>query len=161
MTADDAKYIGIGTNLLAGAGPTTVFGLFFGYHSPLWPLVVTLPRALIGIDPSAWAHTLNVLSLLAIVSAAAYLGWRVRPLVGGISAIAVVGFGYFLELGRGMGLDLPASALTLLYLVVGLDAIERRSLPRAVLAGLLFAGAFLIKEIALSYATVPFLAAAV
>ena len=161
MTTDDAKYVGIGTNLLAGAGATTVFGEFFPYHAPLWSLIVVAPHAWIGIDTSAWSHALNIISVLVIVSVAAHLGWRVRPLVGGIAAIAVVAFTYLLGLGRGMGLDLPASALTLLYLVLGLDAVERRSVRRAVLAGVLFSVAFLVKETALSFAPVPFLAALV
>ena len=42
---DEAKYLGIGLNVLRGAGALTVFGGFFEPHSPLWPVIMAAPRA--------------------------------------------------------------------------------------------------------------------
>ena len=50
MTVDEAKYLGIGTNVLAGKGPLTVFGTFFPFHSPLWPVVMVAPQQWFGVD---------------------------------------------------------------------------------------------------------------
>jgi hypothetical protein len=161
MTVDDAKYIGIGANLLAGRGPTTVFGGFFPFHSPLWPLIIAAPSAWLGLEETAWAHALQILSAVAIVGLTAMLAWRVRPLVAAVAAPMLVAFGPLLDLGVGMGLDLPATAITLAYLVVGLDALDRGSARRGAAAGAVLAVAFLTKEVALPFAPVPFLAAIV
>lgn len=159
MTVDDGKYIGIGRNLLAGRGPITVFGEFFPVHAPLWPLIIAVPSSWLGIDVTAWAHALQVLSAMAIVGLSGILAWRVRPLATVIAAPLVVAFGPLIDLGRGMGLDLPAAAMILAYLVVAFSALHRGSARRGALAGAMLAGAFLIKEIALPFAPVPFLAA--
>jgi hypothetical protein len=66
---------------------------------------------------------------------------------------------YLGDLGRTAGLDLPAAALTLAYLLVGLAAARRGSVALGIAAGALFALAFLTKEIALPWAPAPFLAA--
>ena len=158
MTEDDAKYLGIGANVFAGHGPTTVFGGFFPFHSPLWPMLVVGPHAAFGVDPVAWAHLIAIASACSIVAITAYLGWRIWPLAGVVGAAAVVGFPYFLSLGRGLGLDLPAAVLSLAYLVIGLTAVRRGSMRWAVAAGAVFAVAFLVKEIALPFAPAPFLA---
>lgn len=158
MTEDDAKYLGIGTNLFSGHGNTTVFGLFFPFHSPTWPAIIAAPDALLGIDAVAWAHVLAVASGAGIVALTAAFGWRIRPLVGAAAAGLVLAFPTMAGLGRGLGLDLPAAVLCLAYLGVGLVAVRRGSLRWAVAAGLVFALAFLVKEIALPLAPAPFLA---
>ena len=160
MSVDEAKYLGIGTNVFAGNGPLTVFGAFFGPHSPLWPILVVAPHAGAGIDPNVAAHAWNVISAIAIVALTAALGWRFHPAVGVAAAATFVLFDYFLSLSHTLGLDLPAAALVLAYLVIGRLAIDRRSVALAAIAGLTFGLAFLIKEIALPFAPVPFLAAA-
>ena len=158
MTEDDAKYLGIGTNVFRGHGPTTVFGTFFPYHSPLWPVILVGPRFLFGVDAVWWGHVLAIASACGIVALTAYFGGRIWSLAGIAAAATVVAFPYFLSLGRGLGLDLPAAFLSLAYLAIGLAAVRRRSLRWAVAAGAVFAVAFLIKEIALPFAPAPFLA---
>ena len=64
---------------------------------------------------------------------------------------------YLHDLTRTARLDVPAAALALAYLVVGIDAVRRGSVRRGLIAGGIFAIAFLVKEIALPFAPVPFL----
>lgn len=156
---DEAKYLGIGLNVLAGRGPTTVFGLFFEPHAPLWPIIMAVPQASIGIDAYAWAHALNVAASTTAVGLAAWLGWRIRPGVGALAVASVLAFPYVFELSRRVGLDMPEAALTLGYLAIGGIAVGRGNLRWAVAAGALFALGFLVKELVLSVAPVPFLAA--
>ena len=158
-TFDDAKYVGIGRDVLAGLGPVTVFGVQFLNHSPLWPLAMAVPERLTGIDALAVGHLLNGLSGGIVIALGGALGWRFRPLAGAVAAIALVGFVYLGDLGRTAGLDLPAAALTLGYLLVGFSAARRGTVGLGIAAGALFALAFLTKEIALPWAPAPFLAA--
>ena len=158
-TFDDAKYVGIGRNVLAGLGPVTVFGIQFLNHSPLWPLAMAIPERLTGIDALSVGHLLNGLSGGIVIALGGAVGWRIRPLAGAVTAIALVGFVYLGDLGRTAGLDLPAAALTLGYLLVGVAAARRGSIGLGIAAGALFALAFLTKEIALPWAPAPFLAA--
>lgn len=158
MSVDEAKYLGIGVNLLAGRGPLTVFDVFFPYHAPLWPAMVVAPQAWFGLDASAWAHVMNVASALLILAVTAWLGWRIRPILGALAATVLIGFAYFVSLGRTLGLDLPAASLTLAYVAIGITAVRRGSVPLALAAGATFAAAFLVKEIALPFAPLPFLA---
>ena len=148
MTEDDAKYLGIGTNVFAGNGPTTVFGVFFPYHSPVWPIILVGPRILFGLDAAWWGHVLAIASACGIVALTAYFGSRIWALVG-IAAGYPRRLPVLPEPGTGTGLDLPAAFLSLAYLAIGLTAVRRRFLRWAVAAGAVFAVAFLIKEIAL------------
>jgi hypothetical protein len=157
-TYDDAKYVGIGRNVLAGDGPRTVFGEVFLKHSPVWPVLVALPERLIGLDPLVWGHLLNALSAAAIILMTAVLGWRIRPVYGAAGAIALLALPYFFDIARTAGIDMPSIGLTLLYLLLGFAAVRRDSLAIGLLAGLVFAAAFLIKETVQPYALVPFLA---
>ena len=158
-TFDDAKYIGMGRNVLAGIGPTTVFGVLFLNHSPLWPVAMAGPERLTGIDALTVGHALDAVSGAVVIALGAALGWRVRPLAGAIAAISLVAFVYLGDLARTAGIDLPAAAFTLGYLLVGLAAARRGSIGLGIAAGLLFALAFLTKETALPWAPAPFLAA--
>jgi hypothetical protein len=160
-TYDDAKYVGIGRNVLAGNGPETVFGVTFLKHSPLWPVLVALPERLVGLDPIVWGHLLNAISAAAIILMAAVLGWRIRPVHGAAGAIAVLALPYFFDIARTAGIDMPSIALTLLYVLLGFAAVRRGSLRIGLAAGLVFAAAFLIKETVQPYALVPFLAGVV
>ncbi len=158
MGVDDAYYLGIGANIWAGRGPFNAFGSFAASHAPLWPLVIAAPRAWFGADSAAWAHLLAVLSGASIVGLAGWFAWRsVRP-AAALAAATMLGFPFVISLATGMGLDLPASALVLAYLAVGITAATRGSLRWAIAAGALFALAFLVKEIALPFAPVPILA---
>ena len=154
---DESKYLGIGYNMFAGAGPRTIFGALFLLHAPLWPMVVVAPDLWFGIDPFLWGHVLNGLSGLAVLVLVAALGWRIRPAVGALAAVAYIATPYLHDLARTARLDVPAAALTLAYLVVGIDAVRRGSVGRGLLAGAIFAMAFLVKEIVLPFAPVPFL----
>ncbi|GAC1668844.1 MAG: hypothetical protein NVS9B8_11390 [Candidatus Limnocylindrales bacterium] len=76
-----------------------------------------------------------------------------------MAALAVVGclaMPYVHDLTRTARLDVPAAALALGYVVIGIDAVRRGSPWRGLLAGLIFAIAFLVKEIAVPFARVPF-----
>ena len=158
MGVDDAYYLGIGANIMAGRGVVSTFGWFPQEHSVLWPVLVQAPHAWFGIDPSAWAHALVVVSGAATIALTGILARRCLPLAAPIAAAGMLGFPFLIDLGTGLGIDLPATALTLLYLVVGLEAARRGSIRVGFAAGVIFALAFLIKEIALPFAPVPLFA---
>jgi hypothetical protein len=154
---DESKYLGIGYSMLAGNGPRTVFGAVFLPHSPLWPMIVAAPDVWFGIDAFDWGHLLNAIAGVGVLLAVAALGWRIRPVIGALSAVGYLAVPYLHDLTRTARLDVPAAALALAYLVVGIDAVRRGSVRRGAAAGLIFAAAFLVKEIALPFAPVPFL----
>lgn len=156
---DEAKYLGIGLNMLAGHGPFTVFGVFFGPHSPLWPTIMALPQAWFGLDAYAWAHVLGIVSSVAVMGIGSLFGWRIRPAVGALAVAGIVAFPYVFDLSRRVGLDMPVAALTLGYLLVGGIAVRRGSVRWGIATGLVFGIAFLVKESVLPVAPVPFLAA--
>jgi 4-amino-4-deoxy-L-arabinose transferase-like glycosyltransferase len=158
LSFDEAKYIGIGYNVLDGLGPRSPFGDFFLLHAPIWSVLLVLPDAWFGIDPLDTGHVLNAIAGVGLVLIAGFLGWRVRPAVGAIAAAGLLGVTYVHDITRTARLDLPAAALALLFLVVGLDAVRRGGVGRAILAGAVFALAFLVKEVALPLAAVPVLA---
>lgn len=157
LSFDEAKYIGIGYNMFTGVGPRTVFGALFLLHSPLWPMVLVGPSVWFGGDPLDWGHLLNGVSGVALLALVAALGWRIRPAVGALAAAGYLTLPYLHDLTRTARLDVPAAALTLAYVVVGIDAVRRGSVTRGVLAGAIFAAAVLVKEIAVPFAPVPFL----
>jgi 4-amino-4-deoxy-L-arabinose transferase-like glycosyltransferase len=155
---DEAKYLGIGLNVLNGHGAVTVYGGFFEPHSPLWPAIMAAPRAWFDLDAYAWAHLLNVASAGLVLVLGAVFGWRIRPAAGALTAASLLAFPYVFELSRRVGLDMPAALLTLAYLLVGWAAVRRGSARWGVAAGALLAVAFLVKETVLPFAPVPFLA---
>ena len=57
---DEWKYFGIGNNIWAGKGITTVFGGEFLLHGPIWSAVVTLPDALFGGDSHTWGRARSI-----------------------------------------------------------------------------------------------------
>jgi hypothetical protein len=161
VSFDEAKYIGIGYNLLDGLGPRTPFGDLFLSHAPVWAATLVLPNSWFGIDPLDVGHVLDGIAGVALVAAAGVLGWRIRPLTSGLAAAATIAITYLHDLTRTARLDTPAAFLAVAYLLVASWAIRRGSPWRAIVAGLLFALAFEVKEIALPLFPVPFLAAVV
>ncbi len=156
-TFDDAKYIAVGRNFLSGNGPITDFGVVFLKHSPLWPMIIAMPEKLAGIHPVATGHLINALSGALTIVMVGFLGWRVRPAVGAISAVLFAALPYVFDIARTAGIDLPSIMLTLLYVIVGFSVVRTGSLWRAVVLGAIFAAAFLIKETILPFAIVPFI----
>ena len=154
---DEAKYLGVGYSMLAGDGPRTVFGAVFTPHSPLWPILLAAPDVWFGIDPFAWGQFLNVIAGVGVLLLVGWFGARIRPLVGALAVVAYLATPYLQDLTRTARLDVPVAFLVLGYLAVGMDAVRRDSIPRAIAAGVLVAIAFLVKEIALPVAPVPFL----
>jgi len=154
---DEAKYLGIGYSMLAGDGPRTVFGSIFLPHSPLWPTILAAPDVWFHIDPFAWGQLLNAISGAGILLLVGWLGWRFRPAVGALAVAGYLAIPYLQDLTRTARLDVPAAALVLAYLVVGIEAVRRDSVRWALVAGGIFAAAFLVKEIVLPVAPVPFL----
>jgi hypothetical protein len=159
LSFDEAKYIGIGYNLIDGLGPRTPFGDYFLPHAPVWSALLVVPNAWFGLDPLDTGHVLNGIAGIALLGLTALLGWRIRPAVGGIAAVGLLGVTYLHDLTRTARLDVPAAALALGYLALGLVAVRRGGARLGIAAGALFALAFLVKEIALPLAPVPFLAA--
>ncbi len=160
ISFDEAKYIGIGYNLLDGLGPRTPFGDYFLPHAPVWSAVVVIPDAWFGIDPLDTGHVLNGISGLILLAITAALGWRIRPAVGGIAAVGHAGRDISprpdpdrasRRPGCGAGARLPSRSRSLLS-----AGAERAG---ASPPGALFALAFLVKEIALPLAPVAFIAA--
>ena len=158
-TYDDAKYVGIGRNVLDGLGPINVFGTIFLKHSPIWPVLIVLPERIAGIHPIVIGHAANAFSAAAILVMIGALGWRVRPALGALGAVTLLGQPYFRDVAQTAGIDMPSIAITLGYILLGFIAVRRNSLLLAALAGLLFGLGFLIKETILPFAPVPFLAA--
>lgn len=156
---DEAKYVGIGRNLLAGRGIVTIDGTPFLVHSPLWSVAIVAPASLFGASPLDWGHFFDGLAGLGFVALVAAFGWRVRPAVGALAAAVVVGFVYVHDLSRTARLDVPAATLILAALATGLRAVDRRSSLWAALAGIAFGLAGLVKEIVLPFLPVPFLVA--
>lgn len=155
---DEAKYLGVGVNLWAGHGPITAFGIRFLSHAPAWSAILIAPEALAGFDGLTWGRILNAIAGTAIIALTGILGWRVRPYVGAIAAAGLLALVYLHDLSRTARLDVPAAALALLYMVVGLEAVRRRSTRWAIAAGAVFALGFLVKETNLPFAPVPLLA---
>lgn len=154
---DEAKYIGIGYNVLAGHGVVSVYGPFLD-HSPLWSVTLVAPDAFVGIDPLSWGHLLNGIAGVGLIGLTGYFGWRYRPAAGALAAAVLLAFTYLHDQTRTARLDVPVATLCLLFLAVGLAAIRRDSIRWGVLAGLAFAVAFLVKEIVLPFAPVPLIA---
>ncbi len=158
VTFDEAKYLGIGASLWAGRGPETAFGYEFLSHSPLWSAIVYAPQALFGASALGWGHAINAASGIVLVAVAGILGWRIRPAAGAIAAAALVGIFYLHDLTRTARLDVPAAAIAISYVWLGLRSVDRGSIRLAALAGLVFAVGFLVKEISLPFAPVPLIA---
>ena len=159
QTPDDAKYVGLGLNILDGKGLVTDFGAPILYHAPVWPLVLAVPKAWLGLDPFALGHVIEAIAAALSMLFAAALAWRYRPAAGAVTAAALLATPYLANLARSAGIDLPATAFVLAYLWVAVVAIERGSARLGLLAGLLFGAGFLIKETVIPFAPVPFLAA--
>jgi 4-amino-4-deoxy-L-arabinose transferase-like glycosyltransferase len=156
-TFDDAKYVAVGRNFLAGNGPTTVFGVVFLKHSPLWPMIIVIPELLFGIHPIVTGHVINALSGAVTIALVGYLGWRVRPGLGALGAVLFASLPYVFDIARTAGIDLPSIALTLGYIIFGFSVVRTGSLWRAAVLGGILALAFLIKETILPFAAVPFI----
>ena len=150
---------GSAIDIYAGHGITTVFGALFTSHAPAWPAIIALPHALFGTDPLAVGRFLDAVCGIAFVVLTGALGWRVRPIVGAISAAGLLALIYLHDLTRTSRLDVPAATLTLLYLYVAFIAFRRGSLRLGLVAGAVFAAGFLVKEIDLPFAPAPILAA--
>ena len=158
-TFDEAKYLGIGVDIWSGHGITTVFGGLFTSHAPAWPAIIALPQALFGIDPLAVGRFLDAICGIAFVVLTAAIGWRIRPIVGALSAGGLLALIYLHDLTRTSRLDVPAATLTLLYLFVAFIAFKRGSFRLGLAAGVIFAAGFLVKEIDLPFAPAPLFAA--
>jgi hypothetical protein len=156
---DEAKYVGLGRNLVAGRGYTTVFGSLFLTHPPAWPLILAAPEAWFGTDPLAVGRFLNVLSGAGLIVLAGVLAWRIRPAAGGLAAIAMLGVTYLSDLSRTARLDVPGAAIAALAVVLGTWSMRRDSVRGALVAGAIFAVAFLVKETSVVFLAVPTLAA--
>ncbi len=154
---DEAKYLGIGYGMLAGNGPRTVFGAIFLPHSPLWPMIMAAPDVWFHMDPFAWGQILNGIAGASLLLLVGWLGWQIRPVIGALAVASCLAIPYLHELARTARLDVPAAALSLAYVVVGIAAARRSSVRWGLLAGAIFAVAFLIKEIVLPLAPVPWL----
>lgn len=160
-TFDEQKYLGIAQNVWAGRGITTVFGVPFLSHPPLWTVILGVPHAVFAGDDLAFGQLVDAVAGIVFIVEAAWLGWRVRPVAGAITAVALIGMLYLHDQTRTARLDVPAATLGLAYVIVALEAVQRASVRWAIAAGIAFAIGFLVKEIDLPLAPAPFLAGAV
>ena len=119
-------------------------------------MIITIPEA-VRDPPVATGHFINAMSGVATILLVGFLGWRVRPAIGAVSAVLFAALPYVFDIARTAGIDLPSIALTLLYIVVGFSVVRTGALWRAVVLGAIFAVAFLIKETILPFAIVPFI----
>ena len=157
LSFDEAKYIGIGYNVLDGLGPRSPFGDFFLLHAPVWSVSSCSRMPWFGIDPLDTGHVLNAIAGVGLVLLAGILGWRVRPAVGHRAA-GVLGVTYVHDITRTARLDLPAGDPR--APVPGRRAGRRPAWGRGGRSpgrrGL--RAGFLVKEVALPLAAVPVLA---
>jgi len=158
-TPDEAKYIGLGLNILEGRGLVTDFGVRFLLHPPLWPIVLAAGPHWLGLDALSVAHVLEAAFAAGLVLLAASLAWRVRPAAGALAATILLATPYLATLARTAGIDIPAAVFSLGYLAVASRAYARGSIRLGLLAGVLFGIAFLIKETVIPFAPIPFVAA--
>ena len=156
---DEAKYLAIGHNSLAGHGPLTAFGDQFLVHSPFWPMLFAAPDAALHIDPWAWGYLLNAVSGVVVLLLAARVAWRFGSLAAVLATATLAAWVGLFGLARTARLDVPEAALTLAYLAVAMSAIETGLVRRGILAGVLFAWAYLTKEASLTLLAAPFIAA--
>lgn len=156
---DESKYLAIGLNVFSGHGVRNVYGGFFPTHSPLWPVLMAAPQAWFGIDAYAWAHVLNTGAAALMIAAAAALAWRIRPAAGALTAGFALISPLIFSLSIRTGLDVPAAALALTYLLIGVEAVRRQRSSWGIAAGLVLAAGFLVKEVVVPLAPVPMLAA--
>lgn len=154
---DEAKYLGIGANLWAGRGPDSAFGVPFLLHPPLWSAVLYASQALAGFDAVTWGHILDGIAGIGVVALTAAMARRSSAVAGIVAAFAILAFGYLLALTRTTRLDVPVAALGLLYLEVGWIAVRGGSRRWAIGAGIVYALAVLVKEVAIPLAPVPIL----
>jgi len=154
---DEAKYLAIGIHSLQGLGPLTAFGETFLPHSPLYPMVMAAPQHWLGIDGLAWGRLLNLGAGIATIALAARFAWRVDRWAAPLTAAVLGAWLGLFDLTRTARLDVPQAALCLAYLAIALSAVQRGSLRRAILAGLLLGIGFLVKESSLAFAPAPFL----
>jgi hypothetical protein len=158
-TFDEAKYLAIGLNALHGLGPRTAFGGLFLPHSPLWPMVFAAPASALGVAPWAWGYLLNAVSATGVLLLTAWLARPFGPRAMLLAIAALVGWLTLLGLARTARLDVPEAALALAYVAVAASAVETGLVRRGILAGALFAWAFLVKEASLVLLAAPFLVA--
>ncbi len=124
---DEAKYLAIGQNALAGRGPQTAFGANFLPHSPFWPMLFAAPKAALNLDPWGWGYLLNAVAGMAVLLLAARFSARFGRLSMLLTVAVLVGWLDMFGLTRTARLDVPEAALTLAYLAVATSAIETGS----------------------------------
>ncbi len=156
---DEAKYLAIGQNALAGRGPVTAFGDNFLPHSPFWPMLFAAPKVALGLDVWTWGYLLNAAAGSGVLLLAARFALRFGRLAALLAVLVLADWLGLFGLARTARLDVPEGILALLYLAVAWSAIESGLVRRGILAGTLFAWAFLTKEASLVLLAAPFLAA--
>ena len=154
---DEAKYLAIGQNSLAGLGPLTAFGARFLVHAPFWPMLVAAPDVAAHIDPWAWGHLLDAVSATAVLLLGARFAWRFGAPAAILTTAVLAGWISLSVLARTARLDVPEAALALAYLALATSAIETGLVRRGLLAGVVFALAFLTKEASLVLLVAPFI----
>jgi len=158
-TFDEAKYLAIGVNALQGHGPRTAFGDLFLPHSPVWPMVFAAPLVAAGVSPWAWGYLLNAVAATCTLLLTGWLSRSFGPRAMLLAVAALVAWLSLFDLARTARLDVPEAALTLAYLALALSAVDSGLARRGILAGVVFALAFLVKEASLIVLGAPFLAA--
>ena len=103
-------------------------------------------------DPTVWGRPLVVLYGVPGVGLTSWFAWRSVRVAAPLAAAVILRSVLHLPRRVDTGLDLPAAAPTMLYLGLGIPAVRRGSFSLGFAAGLVFAGAFLVKELALPFA---------
>jgi len=158
-TFDEAKYLAIGVNALQGHGPRTAFGALFLPHSPYWPMVFAAPLDAFGVSPWGWGYLLNAFAATSTLLLTGWLSRSLGPRAMLLAVAALIGWLSLFDLARTARLDVPEAALTLAYIAVALSAVDSGLARRGILAGVVFAWAFLVKEASLVVLGAPFLVA--
>jgi hypothetical protein len=155
---DDAAYLLVGQNVLAGNGPVR-FGEPYIARSPLFGILLALPGAL-GAPIISGAHVVNLLITVAACLAAGLLAARIAGPWWGLLGLAIALLMPLpADLASTLRIDsLAAATLLLAYTAsLGLGAAQPRWWLTAAATGLLIGLAFLVKETTLASSLGPLL----
>ncbi len=122
-------------------------------------MVFASPAVVWGGSPWLWGQLLNAVAATATLLLTAWLARPLGPRTMLLAVAALVAWLSLFDLARTARLDVPEAALTLAYLAVASSAINTGLVRRGILAGVVFAWAFLVKESCLVLIGVPFISA--
>lgn len=121
ISTDAVQYIAAADSIAQGRGMLTFTGAPFINFGPLYPFILAVPAAVLGVDPIITARIFNALSLSFIVILTALLAWEMLPssrLWGILAALSILLSPGLLILSANVFSDPLFIGLTLLFLLI-------------------------------------------